>query len=107
MVLNLRRAFQSRFVFLVEQLATLVEGPDKYQPHPTEQDIYRLSIATLWARIAAVYGEKRLDTFRLLKLHGATNWFYSGEGGSAVGSQVYYEPVRNLKNPQTRHHNSK
>lgn len=56
--------------------------------------LYQVPIATMHARFGeAVYGPSpRPRAFPLLKLHGSTNWFYSGSD-RFYGESLYYAPV--------------
>lgn len=50
--------------------------------------VYDLPLSPLGLREAGTSGIEEVDTFRLIKLHGSINWFYSGPEGSP-GEQVY------------------
>lgn len=52
------------------------------------RQLYVSPITPLGARQGAVLGTSAVDTFRLIKLHGSLNWFYSGAADS-YGELVY------------------
>lgn len=56
--------------------------------------LYRMPLRFLRERVSKVFGsEKIVKTCRLLKLHGSTNWYFSGDE-NAPGQQVYYDLVK-------------
>lgn len=59
---------------------------------PTEYDLYDLPLSSLRLRSAGTFGRPEVTTFRLIKLHGSINWYYSGVEGFA-GEQVYFRAV--------------
>lgn len=50
--------------------------------------LYPVSITPAGSRSTTLVGGSPYDTFRLLKLHGSTNWFYSGRS-SYYGESIY------------------
>jgi len=59
---------------------------------PREYDLYDLPLSPIWARAGNALLGLKAETFRLIKLHGSINWFYSGPEGYP-GEQVYYRAV--------------
>lgn len=57
----------------------------------SSRDIYPPLLTDAALRSGLSPATKRLDTFRLLKLHGSTNWYYSGRT-SAQGEPIYFVP---------------
>lgn len=45
---------------------------------PRSDDLYNLPLTPAFQRQAGVWGSTEKKTFTYLKLHGSTNWFYSG-----------------------------
>lgn len=73
---------------LVERVAWQAGGPEL-----REARLYRLPLVHLAQRTALRSGGPSPGAFRLLKLHGSTNW-YAQESENARGiEQVYYVPV--------------
>ncbi|MEM2991164.1 MAG: hypothetical protein QXQ02_08295, partial [Halobacteria archaeon] len=56
-------------------------------------DIYPVTLTPAGLREAAVLGGERHFSFKLFKLHGFINWFYSGSS-SFYGETIYCVPVR-------------
>jgi hypothetical protein len=54
-------------------------------------DIYPLVLTDAGLRSGGSATERRTESFRLLKLHGSTNWYYSGRA-SAHGEPIYFVP---------------
>ena len=69
---------------------TLANRPDEHGPR--EFDLYQMPLSVLRLRQAGTLGGLPVQTFRLLKLHGSINWFYSGQDASP-GEQIYYRAV--------------
>lgn len=57
----------------------------------TARDIYPPLLTDAGLRSGLSTPGKQLETFRLLKLHGSTNWYYSGRM-SAQGEPIYFVP---------------
>ena len=77
---------------VIERCVTLIKGRREKGKWPREFDLYGLPLSPLRSRSAATLGGTRIDTFRLIKLHGSINWFHSGIEGFP-GEQVYYRNV--------------
>ena len=60
--------------------------------HISTDDLYGMPLDNLVHRTTGTWGSTILTTFRLLKLHGSTNWYFSGSS-DFPGEQVYYTPV--------------
>jgi hypothetical protein len=55
-------------------------------------DLYRMPLTHLAQRTTGLYSSKSHTTFRLIKLHGSINWFFTGSE-NFVGEQIYFIPV--------------
>ena len=55
------------------------------------RDIYPPLLSDAGLRSGLSSAGKQLESFRLLKLHGSTNWYYSGRT-SAQGEPIYFVP---------------
>jgi hypothetical protein len=71
---------------LVEKAASAIII-EKEQPFPYSL-LYPVPITNILLRTAGTYGVEPVETFRLLKLHGSLNWYYSGSS-SFYGEQIY------------------
>lgn len=80
---------------LIERLVYLSGCDQRREERIREFDLYDLPLSVLQHRVAAVLGGTEVPTFRLVKLHGSINWFYSGADGFP-GEQVYYRAVDSL-----------
>lgn len=58
------------------------------EAHIYHLDLYSIPIASLKSRTAAVYGGTDYETYRLLKLHGSINWYYSA-AKEKTSEQIY------------------
>ena len=58
----------------------------------TSQDLYPIPLTYSTARSASVFGKANVATFKLYKLHGSVNWYYSGASDS-TGEVIYYSGV--------------
>ena len=66
-----------------------VDGSSSILP----QQIYPPYFANVESRLGeALWGEERLRTFSYLKLHGSTNWYYSGRD-DFYGETIFYSDV--------------
>lgn len=74
---------------LIETIAGAVEFPG--ETRLTAADLYPLMLTDAGVRSGGLAPRERVETFRLLKLHGSTNWYYSGTG-SAHGEPIYFVP---------------
>lgn len=54
-------------------------------------DLYPIDLICAGERRLTLLHEQPIDTFRLYKLHGSINWFYSGQS-SFFGESLYYVP---------------
>jgi hypothetical protein len=54
-------------------------------------ELYPLSLTPAAQRRSGTWGADPLDTFKLYKLHGSINWFYSGRS-AFYGEPIYYIP---------------
>jgi hypothetical protein len=53
--------------------------------------VYPLMLTDAGVRSGTAAPERRVESFRLLKLHGSTNWYYSGRA-AAYGEAIYFVP---------------
>jgi hypothetical protein len=74
---------------LIESVAATVELPD--DAHILASDLYPPVLTDAGLRSGGVTPERRTKSFRLLKLHGSTNWYYSGRA-EAHGEPIYFVP---------------
>jgi len=51
-------------------------------------DLYAIPLAPLATRGSSIIGGGRTQSFKLLKLHGSTNWYYSGPG-AGLSDTIY------------------
>jgi len=65
-------------------------------------DLYALPLAPLQTRGSSIAGIGRSPSFRLLKLHGSTNWFYSGPG-AGPSDMIYDSGLYELHWPAAAH----
>jgi hypothetical protein len=56
------------------------------------QDIYPVSFTNIMSRRFPIVGDTQKDSFRLFKLHGSVNWYYSG-APSFHGEVLYYGSI--------------
>ncbi|HEX2101158.1 MAG TPA: hypothetical protein VHF69_10865, partial [Candidatus Synoicihabitans sp.] len=64
-----------------------VEGERSIAP----RDLYPTLLTDASARTGDHSSSERHESFRLLKLHGSTNWYYSGRT-AAAGETIYFVP---------------
>ena len=74
---------------LIETLAADVDLPDGARI--LAPDLYPLVLTDAGWRAGHSTRERRVETFRLLKLHGSTNWYYSGRA-PAHGEPIFFVP---------------
>ena len=55
-------------------------------------DLYRMPLNNLVHRTTGTWSRETKSTFRLLKIHGSINWYFSGYEGFP-GEQVYYTEI--------------
>jgi hypothetical protein len=74
---------------LIESLAGTMElaGDERVRAH----DIYPLVLTDAGLRSGSAGPAQRRESFQLLKLHGSTNWYYSGRAESH-GEAIYFVP---------------
>ncbi|MCK8825969.1 SIR2 family protein [Fuchsiella alkaliacetigena] len=78
---------------IIERLAYLSELKGQDEQKVYLQDIYQLPIANVKSRTSSLWSSSPVDTFRLLKLHGSINWYYTG-GENFGGQQIFYVSVK-------------
>ena len=74
---------------LIERAAAGVELADGERISPPH--LYPAMLTDAALRSGGSAPERRRPTFRLLKLHGSTNWYYSGRPATA-GEPIYFVP---------------
>lgn len=79
---------------LVETIAATVEVKPGESLHA--EQLYPPLLTDAGLRSSGSGPELPISSFRLLKLHGSTNWYYSGRR-SAYGEPIYFVPPRALK----------
>ncbi|MBI2856475.1 MAG: hypothetical protein HYX93_06490 [Chloroflexi bacterium] len=78
---------------LVERVARSIEFKVNGRPHNLALDhIYPIPIGDVRRRTQSVLGVDPVDTFKLLKLHGSVNWYYSG-ATNFMGELLYFGQV--------------
>jgi hypothetical protein len=82
---------------LIERVASSVYWKNRPSPIPTGH-LYPIVLTPAAQRSAASASgtgaaEKPMKTFRLFKLHGSVNWFFSGRS-DFFGEQLYYVPCK-------------
>jgi len=88
---------------LIETVATAIPVGD--QPIDAPQ-IYPPLLTDAGFRASGPRPEQTGDSFRLLKLHGSTNWYFSGRG-DARGEPIYFVPplpLRRVSAAERREH---
>jgi hypothetical protein len=74
---------------LIESVAAHIELADGKRI--LAADIYPLVLTDAGLRSGDAAPERRIESLRLLKLHGSTNWYYSGRA-AAHGEPIYFVP---------------
>ncbi len=72
---------------LVERAAAMISTGGN--GHLSADQLYPVQLTISTRRDAMVFGSSEVDTFTLFKLHGSTNWYYSGAAES-TGEVIYY-----------------
>ena len=72
---------------LVERAAAMISTGEN--EHLSADQLYPVQLTISTRRDAMVFGSSEVDTFTLFKLHGSTNWYYSGAAES-TGEVIYY-----------------
>ena len=76
---------------LIERVAGSIYWAGRSTIIPTG-DLYPIPLIRAAQRSTATFlGYSRVETFKLFKLHGSTNWFYSGRS-NFYGEELYYVP---------------
>lgn len=79
---------------LIERASADIQDRPASSERLTDAQIYAVSLTPAGARAGAMVGSEPRDTFRLYKLHGSTNWYYSGRT-SFYGETIVYVPTTN------------
>lgn len=76
---------------LVEYVTADLKVPeyDEVSRSLTAWDVYPRYLVNASTRGASIWGGQTKDTFKLLKLHGSTNWYYSGQP-DFHGENIFY-----------------
>lgn len=75
---------------LIERVAGAVNWRGRATPIPTGE-LYSIPFTPAGQRETALVGHEPCETFKLFKLHGSINWFYSGRS-SFFGEDIFYVP---------------
>jgi len=75
---------------LIERVAGATYWNKRTAPIPTG-DLYPVPLTPAQQRAVPLIAKKALETFKLFKLHGSINWFYSGRS-DFFGEELYYVP---------------
>ena len=79
---------------LIERASQQLQITDKIKGILAEQ-MYPPYFAHITSRSDSPWGEGTIDTFLYLKLHGSTNWYYSGRD-DFYGETIFYSTVSSL-----------
>ena len=74
--------------------------------YPVKPTLYPVKLTLSTRRDAAVLSEGAVDSFTLFKLHGSTNWYYSGASES-TGEVIYYSAIKGWGDDPSAERNSK
>jgi len=77
---------------LIERVASGTYWRRRQKPIPTGQ-IYPIDLTPASLRSAGILAQEPIDTFRLFKLHGSINWFYSGQS-QFYGENLFFVPCQ-------------
>ncbi len=95
---NLSNVVTFNYDTLIEQFA--VQALSNDQNHLGPAEIYEGPIANLANRFSPYWKAHPGKFFNLIKLHGSTNWFYSGNR-SFASETIYFDPLFPVKHPGT------
>ena len=90
---------------LVERAAGKI-STGQGQVFPVKPTLYPVKLTLSTRRDAAVPSEGAVDSFTLFKLHGSTNWYYSGASES-TGEVIYYSAIKGWGDDPSAERNSK
>ncbi len=104
--LHLRKVFVITLNYdtVLEQLASVLFRQDDKDTddYSLTYSLYNLPLSSITSRVAGTFGPVEIQTFRLIKLHGSVNWYYSG-GNGFPGEQVYlYVPTKRTISQQRK-----
>jgi hypothetical protein len=77
---------------LIELVASSTNPNNRKNPIHTGL-LYPIPLTPIGQRGAVQFGPEPMETFKLFKLHGSINWFYSGRS-SFYGEELFYVPYR-------------
>jgi hypothetical protein len=86
---------------LIERAAGLISDPSRNNSFLSPENLYPIAMTELRRRNAMVFGAESIDSFKLFKLHGSVNWYYSG-ALSYFGELIYYGHVDRWGLPSDR-----
>ena len=78
---------------LVERAASKIGTGQNQDSHLEAEHLYPVKFTLSTRRNAAVFSPDEVDSFTLFKLHGSTNWYYSGASES-TGEVIYYSAIK-------------
>lgn len=70
------------------QAGNVSRGPGGTTGYITQDDLYPVAITPALLRQAGVFADDPHETFRLFKMHGSINWYYSGSD-EFYGESIY------------------
>ena len=91
---------------LVERAAGKISTGQRQDSHLCAEHLYPVKFTLSTRRDAVVPGPEVADSFTLFKLHGSTNWYYSGASES-TGEVIYYSHIEGWVANSSRESNSK
>jgi hypothetical protein len=77
---------------LIERVASGTYWASRSKPIPTGR-LYPIDLTPAGLRSTGILSEEKIETFRLFKLHGSINWFYSGRS-QFYGENLFFVPCR-------------
>ncbi len=77
------------------QAGNVSTGPAGTTGYITQDDLYPVTITSALLRQAGVWGNDPHETFRLFKMHGSINWYYSGSD-EFYGEPIYTTELRDV-----------
>ncbi len=87
------RVISLNYDTLVERAASKISTGQNQDSHLEAEHLYPVKFTLSTRRNAVVLGPDEVDSFTLFKLHGSTNWYYSGASES-TGEVIYYSAIK-------------
>ena len=98
------RVISLNYDTLVERAA--IKGIDKIKAEHLYPVRFELSTKRGGEKVAILGPMRPVDTFTLFKLHGSTNWYYSGASES-TGEVIYYSAIEGWVTDSSKENDSK